>query len=224
MIQAEIGVFEKEFSIKHSAEITAVKNEKKTVNEQHIHLDSSNYNLIKWSVYFYFLTIYTFDLMCVQILPKDKISMKTPYRCRVKPSIKGLLKIYQPVMMTINRRTRVASVNGIFASQLYSHEKKKLYKNKLYKMLYKRYTSSNYFSHSKLIFTYIHDILFNKFKRLVARVSKTLTNQLPVRGISVFIFIAIVFVATRDFFNLKYIIIKIVINYLWKTKKSNYTE
>lgn len=36
----------------------------------------------------------------------------------------------------------------------------------------------------------------------MARVSKTLTNQLPVRGISVFIFIAIVFVATRDFLTL----------------------
>jgi len=36
----------------------------------------------------------------------------------------------------------------------------------------------------------------------VARVSTTLTNQLPVRGIFVFIFIAIVFVATRDFLTL----------------------
>jgi len=38
MIQAEIGVFEKAFSIKLRVEITAVKNEKKAVNEKHIHV------------------------------------------------------------------------------------------------------------------------------------------------------------------------------------------
>jgi len=41
MIQAEIGVFEKAFSIKHSVEITAVKNERKAVNEQHIHIGTT---------------------------------------------------------------------------------------------------------------------------------------------------------------------------------------